>query len=183
MVEKGTLSAEACSDLIDSYGSTLKQSVEVLRPWAAFSPGHKQIVEDAVSWAKTSVDVGTSWLDMNVKLQGAARESFLQLSRSAQENMSEAQTQPSSDEWVKRWSEVYERGTKTFVESSDSLKAMPAFIDQYKECLKAAAKLYGSLTRMAFDTRGELEKPGKDIEKTKTQVQKAAKKTAAPVTA
>ncbi len=181
MVEKGTLSVESCSDLIGAYGNTLKQSIEVVRPWAALFPSYNQFVEDVISWAKMSVDVGTCWLEMNVKLQKAVRDSFLQVYSSAQETLSESQALASPDEWARKWSEAYERGTKKFVESSDAFKSVPAFIDQYTECLSAAAKLYRSVTRIPFATKAEIEKVSKDIEKAKAQAEKSSRKPAAPV--
>jgi len=175
LMEKGAVSPESYSGLLDSYSSTMKQGMEVIRPVSALFPGYKRVIDNFVEWAKGSVDVSACWLDVNLRLQKATRDSYLAMYRAGQEVFGNGNAAPTPGEMFRRWSEVYDKAASTFVDSSQVFTSVPQMIEQYTRCSQSAFNLWRDALVPPFASKEDVERVSEDLEKAKSQAEKTTR--------
>ena len=175
MLNKGTITADTYRNLVDSYGAMLKNSMEILRPSAKLFPGYGEVVDAAVDWAQKNLEVYSTWLEISLKLQKGTRESFEDIYKSA-EGILGAGRAVTADEFLRKWSEAYQKAATAMVERSQMFASIPAFLDKYTEYVKATSKLYRSVMTPPLVPAKDVEDVSERIEKVKTAAEKRASK-------
>lgn len=182
MRDKGTISTGAYNEIIEDYGNLLKQSAEVLRPTKALFPGYKELVDDAIQWSRTYLDLHVRWLETGLRLQKAVADSYSTLSRNAQELLSQGKPPAAPVQLAGKWAEAYQQAGNAFMETSQLASAIPEMVQLFTESMKATGNLYRSASRIPFATREELEQVAAQMEKAKRPARrsKAPDKPGAP---
>lgn len=176
MMEKGTLSPESYGGMLENYSQTMKRGIEVIRPSSALFPGYTRVIDNFVEWAKGNVDVSTCWLDVNLRLQKAASDSYTAMYRAGQEFFGDGSaTGATPDEMFRRWSGAYGKAASTFVDSSQVFTAVPQLVEQYTRCAQSTFGLWRDTMVPPFASREDLERVSEDLEKAKSQAEKAAR--------
>ncbi|MBI2854371.1 MAG: hypothetical protein HYX87_05565 [Chloroflexi bacterium] len=176
IMEKGNMSPESYRNLIYNYGRTLKQSLDSLKPSATLASGYREVVEDTTNWAKSSVDTYVCWLEMNLKLQKAAQDSYSVIYRAAQKALGDGNRSITPQEFFRKWSDAYREAASTLVETSQLSTTVPEFIEQYTQCARSVSTLYRNALTPSFATREDVTKVSEELQRVKSQAESVATK-------
>lgn len=174
MFEKGDISSDNYPAIIEAYGEMLKHSCDAMRLPTAVAPGYEQVIDDATSLSKSSLDLYIAWLETNLKVYLGMTKSLGDVYKASEEMFKEGKISSANDLYVK-WAEVLKKASETTAGNSQLSHSLPKLINAQTDWAKATERLYKTVTTSPYPTKDDLHKVSAELEKMKKALEKLEK--------